>query len=154
MPKTSAGLNNSRANAATAHNYEEATSQVNTKYFIAENWGSFVEQRAATLCSRCQAFSQRLPQIAAKLFLKRSENCGELRATLESLDVSARAGCPLCSMLAMVMAHYLPKDCASTEVVSFDCWKPRQDIYLRSKISGSARKVLKIEPSRLFDTGK
>lgn len=57
--------------------------QVTVKYLVAEDWGEFVEQRDARLCSRCHAFLERLPQIATKLLLKKSEKCEELRATFE-----------------------------------------------------------------------
>ena len=125
--------------------------QVTVKYFVAEDWGEFVEQRDARLCSRCHAFLERLPRIATKLLLKKSEKCEELQATFESLECSASSGCPLCAMLVMVLAHYPPEERASAGVACFRCRKLREDIYLDCKLIASSRSPLKIQ---LCDTRK
>jgi hypothetical protein len=125
--------------------------QVTVKYLVAEDWGEFVEQRDARLCSRCHAFLERLPRIATKLLLKKSEKCEELRATFESLECSASSGCPLCAMLVMVLAHYPPEERASAGVACFRCRKLREDIYLDCKLIASSRSPLKIQ---LCDTRK
>lgn len=154
LPKSSSGLNNSQRSPVITDNCDGAASIVSSKYFIAEDWTGLIEQHDARLCPRCQAFSQRLPQIVAKLRRKKSESCEELRATWGSLKVSAKSGCPLCGMILMVMSHYLSKERVTTEPASFDCGNWRQNIYLRCKIKAPPRNLLKIEPGTLAESRK
>jgi len=52
---------------------QEERAEVAVNYLVAANWGTFVEQQDARLCSRCQAFWDRWSRIAAKLLSKQSE---------------------------------------------------------------------------------
>ena len=147
LPGTSSSSNNDLTSSKIAEGNKEEHPQVTAKYFVADNWGDFVEKQDARLCSRCQAFFGRLPRIAAKLLLKKSENCEELRATFESLEYAANSGCPLCAMLVMVLAHYPPEERACLDLVSFRCERVRDGIELRCKLNSSSRSPLKIQPS-------
>src|ERR1700753_339041 len=102
----SSGFNMDFSNFMNVECHQNDHPQAIIKYFVAEDWGEFVKNRMQGSAQRCQAFVERLPRIAIKLSSKKSEKCEELRATLASLEYAAGSGCPLCSMLLMVLAHY------------------------------------------------
>ncbi len=74
LPVIFSGSNTHHAGSTITQGQEDEHPSVTVKYLVAENWGDFVEKPDATLCSRCQTFIEKLPQIASRLLTPKSEN--------------------------------------------------------------------------------
>jgi len=74
LPVISSGLNTHNPGSTITQAKEDEHPSVTIRYLVAENWGDFVEKQVARLCSRCQAFIEKLPQITDRLLTPKSEN--------------------------------------------------------------------------------
>jgi hypothetical protein len=107
--ETPSALNEDDDSAMRIESQREERPQVTVIYFVAENWRDFVQNQDAKLSAKCQKFFATWVQIVAKLSTEnptRGENCGELQATLGSLENSANCPCPLCAMFVMGLERY------------------------------------------------
>jgi hypothetical protein len=113
----------SRQKFACARKLSDSGFKTTVSYYVAEEWGAYIEKKNTRLCKKCQCFFDHWEHTVTKLASSPPSRYTEqvqLQPTVELLEISSQSGCPSCTLVVQaISAKFADQYDQSNEVTLF-----------------------------------